>query len=107
MTIAGTPTVRRWNGTALPRGEPGYDYEAGGGQGRFVALETRLVCVGHDGGTHSSRSRNSSDSSPSFVSVDSKRRVEGGPGANSSARPRRAVPSESVRTRNAPPHGRA
>src|ERR1017187_6828580 len=70
--------------------QPWYDDEPCGGQDLFIVRETRLAAgragegseqpagVGNDWGTHPSRSRNSSDSSPRFVSVDSKRRVDGG-----------------------------
>jgi predicted RNase H-like HicB family nuclease len=74
----------------LREDKPRYDDESCGDQDRFILREARLpgwragegseqpTGVGYDWGSHSSRSRNSSDSSPSLVSVDSNRRVEGG-----------------------------
>ena len=69
---------------------PRKDDAAREGQRCFILREARAAvgCAGerpkqprgvsHDRRTQLSRSRNSSDSSPSFVSVDSKRRVDGG-----------------------------
>jgi hypothetical protein len=67
-----------------------HDDESRQGQNRFIVGEARGVVgcagkrpeesarIGNYRAIQSSRSRNNSDSSPSFVSVDSKRRVEGG-----------------------------
>src|SRR6266567_6950353 len=67
-----------------------YYHDGRGGQNRLVFRKGRFVIrragecleepsrVGDDQATQSSRSRNSSDSSPSFVSVDSNSNVEGG-----------------------------
>src|SRR6266508_3783278 len=74
----------------LGENEPGHDDQTRGDQDLLVLGEAWSTAsragespeepagIGNQRRTHVSRSRKSSDSSPSLVSVDSKRRVEGG-----------------------------